>query len=270
MPLVKRAMDRHAREGVCFLASGSSGNATLVHARGRGILIDCGISARACRRRMAEAGVADVHIEAILVTHEHTDHIRGVGVLARSLDVPVHMTPGTARSAPIERLGIPTIALLRPDDELRIGPFSVIAAATSHDAAESVAYRITTPSGWRVGSAADTGILTRTLIELLSGCHCIGIEANHDARMLRDGPYPPFLKQRIASDIGHLSNAVAASALARLATDDLQAVVALHLSEHNNTPTLARAALAAALAEAGCMAHLTVAERSTPRTVWAP
>jgi len=247
--------------GVAFLASGSRGNCTLIHAHGRGVLVDCGLSAREALRRIDEAGLADIRIEALLLTHEHSDHVCGARVIARRLDIPVYATRGTASRARSALADVPEVVALRSGDSLTLAGLGVTVFRTSHDAAEPVGYTFTTHSG-RIGIATDTGVLTGEAWEVLPGCRVLGLEANHDLEMLECGPYPRFLKQRIRSDVGHLSNASAAGALERLAGDTLGMLVGLHLSEQNNQPELARHTLAATAGELGLGAEVLVASQT--------
>jgi phosphoribosyl 1,2-cyclic phosphodiesterase len=247
--------------GVAFLASGSRGNCTLVHSHGRGVLVDCGLSAKEAVRRIADAGLADVHIEALLLTHEHTDHVCGARVIARRLGIPVYATRGTVGRARSALADVPEVLALRSGDTLSLAGLGVIVFRTSHDAAEPVGYTFTTPRG-TIGVATDTGVLTAEAWEVLPGCRVLGLEANHDLDMLEYGPYPHFLKQRIRSDVGHLSNASAAGALERLAGDGLGTLVGLHLSEQNNQPELARRTLAATARQLGLAADVLVASQS--------
>jgi len=250
--------------GVAFLASGSRGNCTLVHAHGRGVLVDCGLSAREALRRIAEAGLADIRIDALLLTHEHTDHVCGARVIARRLGIPVLATRGTAGRARSALADVPEVIALRSGDALSLAGLTVTVFRTSHDAAEPVGYTFATPRG-TIGIATDTGVLTGEAWEALPGCRVLGLEANHDLGMLECGPYPPFLKQRIRSDVGHLSNASAAGALERLAGDTLGMLVGLHLSEQNNQPELARRTLATTARQLGLGAEVLVASQT--RTV---
>jgi phosphoribosyl 1,2-cyclic phosphodiesterase len=224
-------------------------------------LVDCGISAREAMRRIAEAGLAGVRVEALLLTHEHTDHVCGVRVLARRLGVPVYGTRGTISCARSALADVPEVITLRSGDTLTLAGLDVTAFRTSHDAAEPVGYTFVTPGG-RIGIATDTGVLTAEAAEMLAGCSVLGLESNHDLDMLAFGPYPHFLKQRIRSDVGHLSNVCAASALERLAGDALQTLVGLHLSEQNNRPDLALGALAGMLSRLGLDASVRVASQS--------
>lgn len=225
------------------LASGSSGNAALIESGGRGVLLDAGISAREIGRRLVAAGMADVRIEGILLTHEHVDHVRGARVLARRLGVPVMGTRGTLQAAAAALLDVSEVVAISRRDSFSLAGMRVTSFATVHDACEPCGYTLTSRSGHRVGIATDTGVFPAEIAEALQGCNAIGLESNHDEHMLAEGPYPPFLKRRILSDRGHLSNKDAANALRGLGWKGLSHVFALHLSEQNNTPEAAHAAL---------------------------
>ncbi|MRS12822.1 MAG: MBL fold metallo-hydrolase [Actinobacteria bacterium] len=240
------------------LASGSSGNVALVESGGRAVLLDAGISAREALRRAQDAGAGDARIEAILLTHEHIDHIRGARVLARRLGVPVIGTSGTLRAGARYLEDVPERITIARDDGFRVAGMHVRPFATMHDAGAPCGFTFESARGRRVGIATDTGVITHEIIGALEGCHAIGLESNHDERMLEDGPYPYFLKRRIAGDLGHLSNTAAAHALSGLAWKGLSRVFALHLSEQNNTPGRAIAALGAVL---GSRAELTAVAR---------
>lgn len=231
----------------CSLASGSRGNATVVEKSGTRILIDCGLSARETGRRLGRrAGSSPEELSAILLTHEHTDHVRGVAVLARAYDIPVWMTAGTA--AALGACGIPRIRLFDPGepfaiDDLELQPYPVL-----HDAREPCQF-VVGDGKRRLGILTDTGIVSPRIEELLGGCDALLLECNYDEEMLASGPYPPVLKKRIAGRYGHLGNGQAAQLLRRIDCSRLQHVVAVHISEHNNNPLLARAAISEAV---GC------------------
>lgn len=225
------------------LASGSSGNAALIESGGRALLLDAGISARETMHRIELAGVADVRIEGIVLTHEHSDHVRGARVLARRLRVPIFGTSGTLTTSAQCLTDVPELVTIGRRDEFSAAGMRVRSFATMHDAAEPCGFTFTSRSGHRIGVATDTGVLPAEVAETLSGCHAIGLESNHDERMLAAGPYPPFLKRRISGDRGHLSNTAAAAALGTLGWKGLSHVFALHISEQNNTPEAAQAAL---------------------------
>jgi phosphoribosyl 1,2-cyclic phosphodiesterase len=232
---------------VVFLGSGSAGNAVAVTDGATTLLVDCGFSARETARRMAIAGLDPGAVAALFVTHEHSDHIRGVEVFARRHSCTVHATRGTRKAAGFDALDSEVCTLV-PGEPVRIGTLTVLPFRTSHDAAQPVGFRIETEAGERFGLATDTGVLTPEAAEALADVDLLGLESNHDLGMLDSGPYPQFLKRRIRSDEGHLSNPDAADALELLASDRLRAVFALHRSTTNNTPSLAKRALVARLA----------------------
>lgn len=233
-----------------FLGSGSSGNATLVRCGDEALLVDSGFTARETLRRLAEAGADHGAVRGILITHEHSDHISGVRVLAAKLDVPVYATKGTLRDAPAGSL-TDNVEALTPGEPLRIAGMEVLPFSVSHDAAEPVGYRITGSCGTSFGLVTDSGVMTPEALEALRECELLGIECNHDPDLLRNGPYPWFLKERIASSRGHLSNAAAMAAIETLAHDRLRAVFGVHVSSKNNTHDLVAAELHAVLVRLG-------------------
>ncbi len=235
---------------VTFLGSGSSGNATVVTDGETTLLVDCGFSTREVVRRLHAHGIDAESISAILVTHEHTDHVSGVEVFARRFGCSVWATSGTRRAAHLDRR-IADVRTVRSGETTRVGTFDVLAFETSHDATEPVGFVVGDGACGRLGLATDIGAFSDEAAEALRGCEVLGIECNHDADMLATGPYPFFLKQRIASARGHLSNSDAAAALERVAGDRLVHVYAMHLSRTNNTRDLAHHALSARLASLG-------------------
>ena len=226
------------------LGSGSRGNATLIQSEKVSLLVDCGYSVREFESRCADLGVEPGSIDAILVTHEHTDHVKGVGALARKYRMPVWMTHGTFRNA---RCGdIPDLHLFGLHTpffgigDIRIAPYAV-----PHDAREPSQF--TFASGERrLGLLTDAGSITPHMIDILHGVDALLLECNHDRQMLRDGPYPPGLRARVGGDFGHLSNDQAGSLLASIDHTRLQHLVLAHLSQKNNCPELAKAAVVAA------------------------
>ena len=239
---------------VAFLGSGSSGNATLITDGDTTVLIDCGFSAREVVRRLTAHGVDAGRVSAILITHEHTDHVQGVEVFARRFGCQVWATAGARRAGRLDAK-VGDIQPLHAGEPARVGTLEVLPFTSSHDAAEPVGFVVSGAGSngreERFGLATDTGTFTGEAAEALRDCDILGIECNHDGDMLATGPYPWFLKQRIASSRGHLSNADAADALERVAGDRLTQVYALHLSRTNNTHELARHALASRLAQVG-------------------
>jgi phosphoribosyl 1,2-cyclic phosphodiesterase len=239
---------------VIVLASGSGGNALVVESAGTRVLVDCGLSLRALQKRLHDAGLHLEGIEALLLTHEHSDHVCGLEMLIRRFPLPVLTTEGTATAAGVVRLA----AKLSSGRAVRIGGIQVLPVATSHDAREPVGF-VFDDGHSRVGVVTDTGVATQLMIERLGGCHGLFIECNHDPDMLRLGPYPWPLKQRIASRTGHLSNEQTRDAVERLAHDRLEVVVGMHVSRENNLPALVRAELARPLA--GSLVRVEVADQ---------
>lgn len=226
-----------------LLGSGSRGNGTLVQGGGTTVLIDCGFSVAETERRLARLGVAPRELAAILVTHEHSDHVGGVPRFAAKHKVPVRSAVGTRVAA-----GLGGATTLRAGERCAIGALEVEPVAVPHDAAEPLQF-VVGDGARRVGVLTDLGHPSDAVAAGYAGCDALVLECNHDAELLANGAYPGFLKARVGGDRGHLSNAQAAALLARLGAARLQHVVAAHLSENNNRPELARAALAGAL---GC------------------
>jgi len=222
---------------ICLLASGSRGNALYIESAESRILIDAGLSARELARRLEGIGVRGEDLDALLVTHEHTDHCQGVGPLSRRYDLPVYLHHETRRALPTLGRISECIEFSSGDvfdfNELRITTFPI-----THDAVAPVGYTIETPTG-KIGVATDLGIATRLVCERLKGCRVLVLESNHDEDLLRDGPYPWPLKQRIRGNHGHLSNLASGELLRSLISDQLEAVFLAHLSEENNRPELA-------------------------------
>ena len=245
-----------------ILASGSKGNACLVEGPQGYVLVDCGISRRELMRRAEELGIGMGRVKALLLTHEHSDHVGGVTVFCKHFEGGLYATAGTVASRRY-LVNLP-FSLIAPGDELELAGMQVQVFRTSHDVADPVGFAFSC-NGDRVGYCTDTGVLTSQARTALRGCRVLALESNHDVAMLRHGPYPEFLQQRILGPGGHLSNAQAAEALAELVTEDTQTVVAMHISEKNNTPELAMAALIASVDD---RVTVLAASQTEPMTVW--
>lgn len=239
------------------LGSGSQGNGLVVECRNTRVLLDCGFSLNGTVSRLARLGLSPGDLTAIVVTHEHEDHVGGVARLARRFGIPVWMTYGTFVSLPglFEEVGVRIVDNYAPFavQDIQLEPFPV-----PHDAREPAQY-VFGDGLKRLSVMTDVGESTRHIEQMLSGCDALVLECNHDETLLQQGSYPQPLKDRIASRQGHLDNAAAAALLAKLDHSHLSCLVAAHLSQQNNRPELARAALAQVL---GCEADwIRVAEQ---------
>ncbi len=251
----------------CPLFSGSSGNAAYISAPGGAMLIDAGCSARSTLEALRSLGAAPEKIAGILVTHDHNDHIRGLRVLQKRLKVPVYAAAETLEAA-IRAGCVEADADLRPlEGSVEVAGMEVTPFDTPHDAAHSLGFRI--QAGERaIGFATDLGQVTESIWRQLLGCDLVMLEANYDDRLLAVSRYPYYLKQRIRSGTGHLSNGDSGRCIADLALRGTARFVVGHLSQENNTPQLAYQAVETALSEAGLAAGrdyiLQVARRSEP------
>lgn len=263
---------RRAPLEFCALASGSKGNAVYVGSGGRGVLVDAGLPGVELERRLAAAGLGAAAVAAVVVTHEHRDHVNGVGVWARRFGVPVHAARATWEAAgrvlPARALRGVEAVFFEPGRSFVVADLEFTPVSTSHDAADSVGFRIT-DGACVAGVATDLGFASHLVREGLRGADLLYLESNHDEELLLNGPYPWPLKQRIRSRQGHLSNDASAALLAELVHQGLKAVVLGHLSETNNQPRLAYHAARRALASAGAETDVTllVARQDRPGTV---
>lgn len=221
------------------LGSGSGGNATLICCGDTRILLDCGFGVRETQRRLTRLGLSVEALDAVVVTHEHSDHVKGVGALARKFRMPVYMTEGTYVSRHYGE--IPHLHLIRNYQAFTVGSVQVQPVAVPHDAREPAQY-IFESSSRRLGVLTDLGSITPHVAEAYAECDGLLLEANHDPVMLANGPYPPHLKARVASAWGHLSNSQAAGLLQQVQKERLQHLVVGHISRKNNS--VAQAALA--------------------------
>ena len=228
------------------LGSGSRGNATLVEWGEAALLIDCGFSLKETEKRLARFDKVPSDLRAILVTHEHGDHIKGVAALARRHCIPVYMTPGTFLSRDLGEL--PDLRLIEAYAPFEIAGINVLPVAVPHDAREPAQF-IFEYSGRRLGVLTDLGSISAHVEACYQNLDAMVLEANHDPAMLASGSYPPSLKQRVGGLWGHLSNQQAAGFLQRLDCARLQHLVVAHISQQNNSLALAQAALSGVAAE---------------------
>ncbi len=228
------------------LGSGSRGNATLVASTRTTVLIDCGFSMREVRVRLESLGQDPAAISAVLITHEHADHVQGIGALARRYRLPVWSTSGTLAAAAGTLGELPEVRTFTSHELLRIGDIDIEPITVPHDAREPSQF-VFVHGGLRLGLLTDTGRITPHILEQLAACDALMLEFNHDVDMLARSEYPPSLKQRIRGPLGHLSNHQAADLLRRLDTSALQYFMAMHLSEKNNCREQVRRLAAEAL-----------------------
>jgi len=214
------------------LGSGSKGNGTLVEGGGCCLLIDCGFSVRETERRLLRLGRQGQDLSAILVTHEHSDHLRGVLPLARKYSLPVMMTRGTASVARSD--GYEKLELIAPQHNFSVGCLAITPVAVPHDAREPVQFVIGHQQR-RLGVLTDLGSITQGVIDSFDGCDGLLLEANHDQQLLLGGDYPYHLKQRVGGNWGHLNNYQSASLLSRIERRKIQTLVLGHISLKNNS-----------------------------------
>ena len=242
------------------LGSGSEGNGLVVEVGTSRLMIDCGFGVRDTAARLARLGLAPRDLDAIVVTHEHSDHVGGVAAFAAKHAIPVWLTFGTLSVVGERFACMDRVYGFDSHDRFTVGAIEVHPFPVPHDAREPVQF-VVTDGTVRLGVLTDIGMSTPAVERALSGCDALVLECNHDAAMLSEGPYPPALKARIAGRFGHLDNAASSALLAALDNSRLRHIVAAHLSKQNNTPAHARTALAQAL---GCSDDwIGVADQST-------
>jgi len=217
------------------IGSGSEGNGTLVEFGGTLLLVDCGFSARETERRLVRWGVSPADISAILVTHEHADHVRGAPLFSRRHGIPVYLTWGTYsckafREKPIDE---EMVNIITPDNSFNIGEIEIMPIPVPHDAREPVQF-VFLANGLQLGLLTDSGHITSHMRSVYKSCDGLFLECNHDLDMLVNGPYPVALKRRVAGNYGHLSNHQAAGLLRDIDVERVQHLVVSHVSKHNN------------------------------------
>ena len=229
---------------ICYLASGSSGNCYLIRYESTAVLVDAGISCRQICQGLKELGVSPAELAGVFITHEHSDHIKGLRVLAEKHGVPVFCNAATLEGTGLEARRMQTV-LFRTGDRLQVGDLQIQSFPLSHDAADPVGYSVE-KDGAKISIVTDTGTVTEAVRGAMRNANVLVLESNHDESVLRMGRYPWFLKQRILSDFGHLSNEAAASALAEVLLEEQalgelseRTVLLAHLSAENNFPEMA-------------------------------
>jgi phosphoribosyl 1,2-cyclic phosphodiesterase len=231
------------------LGSGSEGNGIVVSAGAGGsmthVLLDCGFGLRDTVARLAAVGLAPQDLSAVLVTHEHTDHVGGAYKLAKRFDVPVYLSHGTFNATREQAQGA-QVNIVCSHTAFDIGALQIMPFPVPHDAREPVQFTFTDGTR-KFGVLTDIGCATAHVVQVLGGCDALVLECNHDSQLLDNSDYPPMLKVRIRGNFGHLSNTAAAQILAGLDNRRLKQVFGAHLSRQNNTPALARQALAGAI-----------------------
>ena len=253
---------------VCLLASGSGGNSTYIQNGASSVLIDAGLTGKQIEERLQSFGVDPASLQAILVSHEHSDHIKGVGVMARRYGVPVWMTQGTLDASKKTFRGTERIRVFENDEAFSIGDLSFQPFQLPHDAADPVNFSVTDGHA-ELAVATDMGVGTQLVYQRMRRSDMVIIETNYDYQLLMDGPYPWGLKERINGRHGHLSNEGAAQALCHLAKDGLQQAVLAHLSDKNNRPDLARQACEQMLHHQGIRHFsMSVAEQDRPSDIF--
>lgn len=247
------------------LASGSSGNCILLSGGGAHVLVDAGISCRRICQALRGLGIQPGDLSGVLITHEHSDHIAGLATLTRQLSLPVYTSPGTGRQLCYRIAALEDV--LHPQDpggSFELGPFTVDTFPTSHDAAQPMGFSLSLGSA-KAAIVTDLGYVSQPVLEGILGAGLVVCESNHDEEWLKSGPYPYYLKTRILSDRGHLSNEAGAALACRAAEAGAHTVILAHLSAENNTPARALAVAQSALSAGGFdQVTLTVAPRSEP------
>lgn len=243
------------------IASGSTGNCALYVADGTALLIDMGVSVRAVTAALKNVDMTLEQLDGVVLTHEHIDHVKGLATLTKKYDLPVYATQGTAEEL-IRRTphAEGNLTAFYSGDGFRIGSIEIQSLPTPHDAADSVGYLMASESH-RFAFVTDLGFMPSTVRGKIEGCDTVVLESNHDIMMLRNGPYPWHLKQRVGGNRGHLSNADCALCAAYLAQHGTKRLILAHLSEHNNTPMTAYRETRATLDETGEACELFVAPK---------
>jgi len=224
----------------CSLASGSSGNCHLINDGKNFILIDAGLSGKQIENKLREVDIDPKNLSAILVSHEHSDHICGVGILSRRYNIPIYANSGTwtGMECKIGNVKDENIKCFTSNENFSIGDFNIRPYKISHDANDPVGFSIV-KDNIKISIATDLGYISENIIEEIGGSNLVILESNHDEEMLKAGSYPYSLKRRVLSNIGHLSNEAAGNAIVDLASKNVKSILLGHLSKENNFPELA-------------------------------
>lgn len=252
---------------MAVLGSGSSGNSTFIATERTRLLIDAGFSGRETLRRLSRIGESLESLDAVLVTHEHSDHVNGLARVANLSKAPVFLSALTRQALP-PQVKLPAVETLRPGVRFEIGDISIDPFTIPHDAVDPVAFRFSS-QGVQVALVTDLGYMPQNVKHYLAGCHGLILESNHDIEMLRSGPYPWYVKQRVMSREGHLSNTALGEFLREEFDREARVLVLAHLSEQNNHPEIARVEAASALEQLDARAtKLAVSSQTEPTEVF--
>ena len=220
------------------LVSGSSGNASIIKNNDTTILVDCGLSGKKLMMMLDELDIRPDEIDALLITHEHIDHTMGAGVVSRRFNIPIYATKKTHEAMDVGKIRDESVKIIQNNMDFEIGTIGISPFSLSHDAKDPVGYSFFS-DGKKYSLATDMGIMSDDILNKISGSDYLMLEANHDVDMLRFGEYPYPLKQRILSDVGHLSNVAAAQTAVRLVQCGTEQIMLGHLSDKNNLPEIA-------------------------------
>lgn len=255
----------------CSIASGSSGNCIFVGDDNARILIDAGLSGKSIEKGLSKIGVDGHDLDGIFVTHEHSDHVMGVGILSRRFDIPIYATPRTwrffQRHSTLGKVADKNVCVIEPGENHPIESITVKAFDIPHDSSQPVGYCIFA-GPYKISIATDMGHVTDVIRESISHSDILLLESNHDVEMLKNGRYPRVLKDRVMGKRGHLSNAMAGQLLSEVLSDRLQHIFLGHLSEENNRPLIAldtvRAVLSTRCADDDWDRRIAIAHRDVP------
>lgn len=236
----------------CSISSGSSGNSVYVGSKNTHILIDVGLSGKKVQEGLKEINLTGNDIKAIFITHEHSDHIKGAGILSRKFNLPIYATKGTwnGMEKDLGKIAEGNKKIIDKNSDIEIEDLLIRAYEIPHDANEPVGYSVTADNA-KISVATDIGHITEVIKENIKGSSALLLEANHDENMLKAGSYPYLLKRRILGEFGHLSNETSGELLSQVLDDKLKYVLLGHLSKENNLPELAYLTVANILQEKG-------------------